>query len=250
MLEHRRRAIRRDRELGTRQARCFTGGAKVSADLLPIVATNLTSHSLSVAGDSARDEEDQASVFLPPGPDLLGAIVASDRPTYRTAYRVAAPRLERVPDHLGRRSSPAELVAFRRNPNAILRPRVAIWIEDDSGYAQRTLGPLAGRDLTTLRKLVAATLHDLGGLTQVAVAEWTDDKGVTPGRADELLNGVAPDRFDTRVVRERIAEGRQLWAKLAAWPWWPIAQEAQLTGSLDGWQTLPAVRSTWQMWAA
>src|SRR5690606_1129328 len=106
-------------------------------------------------------------------------------------------------------------------------------------------------DLAQLRQLAAAALHDVAGLRQAAVGEWIY-RDIDTQRRVALMAGSAPDHGDTRVVRRSIASGRKLWVRLAAWPWWAIADEVgeqNLVRELRGpWWKLARVVETYRLW--
>ena len=87
------------------------------------------------------------------------------------------------------------------------RVRTALLLPDDRN-SERVLTP---QDLCQFRRLAAAIWHDLGGMP----AEPESDGGPSLERVLRVRN--------EKTVRERLDDGRALWAKLAAWPWalWP-----------------------------
>jgi hypothetical protein len=126
----------------------------------------------------------------------------------------------------------------------LLRPRGSIWIQggDTDDVAQRVLQPQLDRDdKAQLRRLGAAVFHDIGGWPKEAVQERV---------------GTSGSMHHTRLISRYIQEGRDLWWRLGAWPWWAIRDEVgneSLGSALDGklgqpWWELDRVISTYEAW--
>ena len=84
-------------------------------------------------------------------------------------------------------------------------------------------------ELTELRALTAAALRDVAGRSVAAVQEWIGPPTIDPVRRTQIMAGIPSERHqgDTRSIRRRIARGRELWAQLAAWPWWAVVDAGE-----------------------
>lgn len=175
---------------------------------------------------------------------------------YRPAPGIAAPRIERVlDDELGVEVVPRELHELRRAPEAILRPRIATWLDRPEAQPSQQY-QLDGSDIGQIKALAAAALADIAGLRRAAVCEWiTPPKSehIDGSRRRELLEGAEPELMtdaEAKFTARKLREGRGLWVKLAAWPWWPLANAGFQVehGLRSGWWRLEPVTQAFQDW--
>lgn len=187
---------------------------------------------------------------VPPGASLLSSLIGRNRPVYRPAPGVAAPRLEQVPAPEGFLVIPNELHRYRRAPEAVLRFRVASWLDQLDAQGGRAHA-LDRDDRAQIRKLAGAALHDVAGLSQPQVMEWTNMPPIDNERRRALMSGAPTEvNGDTTVTQRRIREGRKLWVQLAAWPWWAVVDAGEtLTGGLPArWWEMSRVVETYRTW--
>lgn len=205
-------------------------------------------HNPSLKNRSRSEKDSSGCVAVPPGPTLLSSFTRRNQDVYRPSPGVAVPCLRLAPGPDGYEVEPPQLHDFERAPGSVLRPRVASWLAQpraQGSYADQ----LNGDDLAQLRDLAAAALLDVGGLSQAQAREWIEDP-ITGSRRTTLLSGAEAAYGDPRSNRRRAARGRRLWVRLAAWPWWSIADAGHpMSGPLPtGWWTLPRVMETMRSW--
>jgi len=216
-----------------------------------------------VAGFAAeRKDKSSLERVPPPGTDLAAAIREGEGnglPVWRVPVRddayVVVPRLVSVP--IKREGEtvlvPVGKVAFERHlmsevaktgTCAIGPEEVQLLAGQPPGLSSLVLhamsAPTAAESLVvgrrarlepkpTLRRLAAAALHDLWGLTNEEVSEQL-------GHAGELK------KLGTRDVRD----GRRLWQAIASIPWWLFPDDVPPTG----WWKEPSVAQVWRAWLA
>jgi hypothetical protein len=163
------------------------------------------------------------------------------RPVLRAADGLPVPLLTYTGTwHIYDRDGPAAAATehYRRG----LRPDVAAHLEANRDGAARVGKSPHAR--VQLARLTTAAYRDIGGHSRRELAEHSGWDANDPGyqfHLDAL-------RADTRI-------GRQLWAAIGVWPWWPLAREVggvdQLRGRLPReWWEMPAVVATFEAWAA
>jgi hypothetical protein len=169
--------------------------------------------------------------------------------------------------------------ALNARGRPFLTPEAAVFLDAPSA---ESAGLVSARPhaVAQLRYLAAAALHDLHGWPlsheQVEPSEYevrgADGVRHDPSRKSigahlgyglQYHDGVSwrppqseeEDReavsADARAARRAVVRGRSLWAKLAAWPWWPLAAGKHLAGlhSLpNDWWTIPDVVANWWAW--
>jgi hypothetical protein len=177
----------------------------------------------------------------------MSSVLRKGRPVYRLAAGVAAPRLETVTSSLGQ-VIPQELHAFRRAPESVLRLRVASWMENPLAQETRSVA-LDRNDRDQINALASAALTDIADLSLLQTREWIEDPIDSPRRR-ELMAGADPDRGDTRSTVRRNTRGRQLWARVGAWPWWAIADAGfKFDGRLpQRWWEIDRIAETFSCW--
>lgn len=114
------------------------------------------------------------------------------------------------------------------NPTAVLNERLALFLETQHEVA---FGQLTEQDRTQWRRLWAAALHDIHGLSIFDVFE-------------------AAELHDKAHARKDIGEGRRLWKRLGyAWPW-HFFDDPKGTPPA-GWHSSggpPALDATFEVW--
>jgi hypothetical protein len=207
------------------------------------------------------EDRKRGSPVPPPGPSLLSSLIRRGRPAYRPAPGIAVPRLEQVPGPDGVFVVPLELDEYRRTSDRqlefkrrlgdepLLRPRVARSLDHPESGAREI--DFNRDELSELKALAAAALHDVAGRSQAAVQEWLSPE-ISNQRQCGIMAGVPADSHqgDTRSTRRRIERGRRLWVRLAAWPWWAVvdAGEDVAGGMPRRWWELPRVVDTHRVW--
>lgn len=163
------------------------------------------------------------------------------------------PQLQGVPVG-GFLIQPRQLADYRQAPESVLRQRVAAWVDQPIAQSSRA-HTLDSRDLAQLTRLGAAALKDIAGLSRAAVCEWIGPPTISNERRRAIMAGEPSDQHqggDLRATGRQIAEGRELWVRLAAWPWWSLADAGEsVAGGLPGkWWELPRVREVLGAWTA
>lgn len=194
---------------------------------------------------SMQASRDSVGAYLPPtlrpGPELLGEIAAEHGtwPTFHALDGLSVPALENT----------AEWHLHRRNPCAFLKPAAAEYLDTEH--------PLAGERLQQKP-------HAFAELRDLTAAVWLD---VGESAIDDLRVRIRPDlasmhdrREGNKAVNRYARNGRGLWTKLGAWPWWPIASSWADGGKNPPpsnweklpieWWRLPRVVKCWAAWTA
>jgi hypothetical protein len=207
-----------------------------------------------------KDRKRSSPVPLP-SPSLLSSFIRRGRPAYRPAPGIAVPRLEQVPRRDGVLVVPLELHESRQMCDPQLkrrrrfqgeplpRPRVARWLDRPESEARKI--DFNRDELSELEALAAAALRDVAGLSEAEVREWLSPE-ISNQRQCGIMAGVPATchQGDTRSTRRRIARGRRLWVRLAAWPWWPVVDAGgDVAGGVPRrWWELPRVAETHRTW--
>jgi hypothetical protein len=201
-------------------------------------AKSVTNRRIDHGACSVTDRK-QAFAVPGPGDDLREAILDGAKakcptwgvPTFETALRV--PRLERVPGDAypsGRRPliNPHE-AGLEDARMALSRDALVALRTDHPEDVAHALGSRHPQD--QLRALVVAALLDVAGfpLDHEAYAKI----------------GYESEYNRERTVQKAANRGRQLWAKLAAWPWWALGPRS---GPLGIWWTEPRVVEAFTAW--
>lgn len=184
---------------------------------------------------------------LPPGDALVDAIVAgrgAGRPTWVLTHLVVVPRLQQVAYGAVGQSGYVLIQPHEEAVNArgrsFLRPELAVALDAPSEESARLLfdKPHA---LAQARHLAAAAIHDVLG--------WPLARRACPGSSAERNVAYHLEYSGRRSARDAVESGRQLWRRLAAWPWWPLGCLGHNRGTLpDEWWTLPLVAANLAAW--
>lgn len=178
----------------------------------------------STVTDAGLRHKGRTSAFsVPPGNDLrelllLGA--TASRPVFWLTEELAVPRLSFVPTR--RRSGGYSFTSPREEASnedgraqAGLRTPCSLALDSISADASRNLREHNGA-VRQFAYLYAAALRDIAGIPSDAIAT-------------EL------DYSETATARRAARKGRQLWVRLAAWPWWSIGSEGCKGGLPEDW---------------
>ncbi|MEJ7804017.1 MAG: hypothetical protein WKH68_11715 [Candidatus Limnocylindria bacterium] len=182
---------------------------------------------------------------LRPGGHLVDLILAAQndgRPVWQLED-VVIPRLKQVaygPQQRGDYAlvTPAE-EAWNARGRPFLRPQLAAVLDCQSVDSfQQLLAKPSAR--IQARHLSAAAFHDvlgwpLAGKPGVPFTETiAHHLGLDGGR---------------RSASQAVESGRELWRKLAAWPWWPLGRLGYIRGPLpEEWWMLPYVSANFDAW--
>jgi hypothetical protein len=181
---------------------------------------------------------------LRPGGGLVDAIVDGKR-AGRAVWLLTdllVPRLRQVAYGPVRRGgyvlvSPAE-EAYNACGRAFLRPELAVALDHPSDESMLLLFEKPSAKAQA-RHLAAAAIHDVLGWPLAGRQGHSCRESVAYHLA---YSG-------RRSASDAVESGRQLWRKLAAWPWWPLGWLGHTTGRLpDGWWTLPEVVANFEGW--
>lgn len=187
------------------------------------------------------------SLKFAPGDGLLQTI-ATSRGTWASFHALdglKVPALE----------NSAEWTRHRMNPCAFLKPEVVKYI--DTGH------PIVAEEL--LRARLGSKTREPHAFTQLrnlTAAVWLD---VGAAAVDDLRARLRPDlasihdqRQGNKAVYRYAREGRTLWVKLGAWPWWAIAAAWADDGESppptnwerlpEEWWRLPRVLACFEAW--
>jgi hypothetical protein len=134
----------------------------------------------------------------PPGEDLRH-LIAELRRDGRPAWRlgpIIAPKIEYAAD---RDPETGEPILYRpwAIDQAFFRPQVLLWLET---YHAGVYRQFSRQDRVQTWKIAAAAMRDLHACSY-----------------DEIADNFR--YVDVRTARRRVAEGRELWFRLCAWPW-------------------------------
>jgi len=174
--------------------------------------------------------------------DLILAVQNDGRPVWQIED-IVIPRLTRVaygPQQRGDYAlvQPAEEASNARG-RPFLRPQLAAVLDcQNVDSFQQLLAKPSAR--TQARHLSAAAFHDVLGWPLAG----------KPGRPfTETIAHHLEFEGGRRSASDAVESGRELWRKLAAWPWWPLGRLGHIRGPLpDEWWTLPCVAANFDAW--